>query len=870
MSVGPPFHPRTAPLNRKMQWREWSGFFASSRLRRRPRHRVQRDPRGGRPHRRQPAVQVPASPGRTRSRLVDRVITRDATKLEVGQVIYTPWCDEHGKVIDDGTVHRLDERRAPLDRRRPAVPLAAPERRRPRRDDRGRHRGARGARAPGPAVSRAVLEAATGESFADLRYFRRRASTIGGHRRRRQSRTGYTGDLGYELWIPADARGRACGTRSSAAGAGVRASGRPGCSRSTSSGSRPGSILLEVDYTSARHAMNPEQNYSPFEIGLGGSSSFDKARLRRPARAPARGSAAGGPARRLVGLQLDWYDIEGLYDAQGLPPAISPIVDRSPGPGVRRRAARSARRRRTAGARSSSRRSRSPRSRRATSALGTRLDVEWTVEGRRGRVDATVVELPFLDLDAQAGLTPTSRASTRIIDEHLEGWIEELARVPAAFPSEGGDRDNLRLAADWTADRLRRARRDGRGPRARRWHPAPGRRRDRRRAANAERVGHYDVQPARAARPVDEPAVQPRDPRRPDLRPRRDGQQGRVPAADLGRSRRGSRRSGRSRCRVRHLVEGEEETGRGRTSTRCSTCARTSAAPTPRSSRAASSTSRGRPSVQGGGKGIIVLELVGPDDGPRRPLEPVRRAAERRPADGRRPSRRCGTTTGGPSSTAWTRASRPPTDEQLAIVDAQDRRALDDIREDWQIERLNAGLDGVDALRALTFDTDAQHPGALVGAHRRDGQDRDARGGAGADRHPDHPGPGPARGRRGAPPPPRRAMGSPTSRSWSARASPPGGRRRPTPSCRRPRPCPPRRRWACRRASGSRSRAPCRCSRCARSTASRRPRSARAAQTAGHTRPTRTSGSTTSSPPTKMMGRFLDAFANLPEVPPVP
>ena len=39
--------------------------------------------------------------------LIDRVITRDAAALEVGQVYYTPWCDDHGKVIDDGTVMRL-------------------------------------------------------------------------------------------------------------------------------------------------------------------------------------------------------------------------------------------------------------------------------------------------------------------------------------------------------------------------------------------------------------------------------------------------------------------------------------------------------------------------------------------------------------------------------------------------------------------------------------------------------------------------------------------------------------------------------------------------------------------------------------------
>ena len=40
-------------------------------------------------------------------RLVDRVITRDASKLAVGGVYYTPWCDENGKVVDDGTVARL-------------------------------------------------------------------------------------------------------------------------------------------------------------------------------------------------------------------------------------------------------------------------------------------------------------------------------------------------------------------------------------------------------------------------------------------------------------------------------------------------------------------------------------------------------------------------------------------------------------------------------------------------------------------------------------------------------------------------------------------------------------------------------------------
>ena len=106
----------------------------------------------------------------------------------------------------------------------------------------------------------------------------------------------------------------------------------------------------------------------------------------------------GGPARRLVGPQLEWADIEGLFSAQGLPPAISPIVDRSPRPVY-------------VGGRMIGRTTSvgwSPILKQAIALasvppshepLGSRVDVEWTVEGRRGRVASTVVELPFLDLE---------------------------------------------------------------------------------------------------------------------------------------------------------------------------------------------------------------------------------------------------------------------------------------------------------------------------------------------------------------------------------------------------------------------------------------------------------------------------------------
>src|SRR6186997_1302545 len=106
MSIGSPFHERTAPLNVKQQWREWSGYWASSAYA--DAHDIEYNAI------REAAALIDVSPlykyrvrGRDALKLVDRVITRDASKLKVGQVYYTPWCDEFGKVIDDGTVHRL-------------------------------------------------------------------------------------------------------------------------------------------------------------------------------------------------------------------------------------------------------------------------------------------------------------------------------------------------------------------------------------------------------------------------------------------------------------------------------------------------------------------------------------------------------------------------------------------------------------------------------------------------------------------------------------------------------------------------------------------------------------------------------------------
>src|SRR5664279_3797148 len=323
VSVGTAFHSRTEPHNRKMQWREWSGYFAASVYA--DFHDIEYNAI------REQAALIDVSPlykyeirGRDAEQLVDRVITRDATKLKVGQVYYTPWCDEAGKVVDDGTVHRLGSARF-------RWTAADPQYRWLNLNAAGLEvevediRESTAALALQGPLSRAVLEAAGGETFADLRYFRRRAATVAGIPID-VSRTGYTGDLGYELWVAAD--------RAVELWDAVVAAGKPFWIRPAGMIAldvvrlEAGLILLEVDYTSARHAMNTEQAYSPAEIGLGRLVDLDKGPYVGQ-RALAAEARAGGPARRLVGLELDWAGIDALHAAQDLPPVAPAAVSRA-------------------------------------------------------------------------------------------------------------------------------------------------------------------------------------------------------------------------------------------------------------------------------------------------------------------------------------------------------------------------------------------------------------------------------------------------------------------------------------------------------------------------------------------------------------
>src|SRR6266542_1589246 len=173
-----------------------------------------------------------------------------------------------------------------------------------------------------------VLEGASRRDWADLRYFGQRRAEIAGvdvH----VSRTGYTGDLGYEIWVDA---GSATEVWDALWEAGEPHGIRPAGIRALDVARvEAGLILIEAEYTSARHAISPEQRYSPFEIGLGAFVDLAKpAFVGRHALELERDR--GGPGRRLVGLDLEWAGIEAMFARHDLPPMVSALVHRDPVP----------------------------------------------------------------------------------------------------------------------------------------------------------------------------------------------------------------------------------------------------------------------------------------------------------------------------------------------------------------------------------------------------------------------------------------------------------------------------------------------------------------------------------------------------------
>ena len=398
MPIGTAFHPRTFALCESLNYRDWSGYYAVSAYE--PHHEHEYNAI------RNAAALIDISPlfkylvrGPDAARLVDRIVTRDVRKMTPGQVWYLPWCDEEGKVIDDGTVTRLDEH---LFR----WTAADPSLRWLRLNSAGLDveiedisESVAALALQGPTSAR-VLRAAADADVDTLRYFRVTHGRIG-EVPVDISRTGYTGDLGYEIWMPSDS---ALAVWDVLMQAGAPFEIKPvGMLALDVARVEAGLLLIDVDFNSSRKALIEPQKYSPFEMGLGRLVSVDKGPF--VGRAALAEEHRTGPARMVVGLEIDWTEVEALYDRFGLAPVAPAAASRVAVP-VMREGQHVGRATTTAW---------SPTLKRLIAlatvdapffATGTALQMEVTIEATRHYVTAVVVKTPFFNPPRKTATPP--------------------------------------------------------------------------------------------------------------------------------------------------------------------------------------------------------------------------------------------------------------------------------------------------------------------------------------------------------------------------------------------------------------------------------------------------------------------------------
>lgn len=389
MPIGTAFHERTFALCESLNYREWSGYYTVSAYETHHEHEYNAI--------RNAVAAIDVSPlfkylvtGRDAVKLVDRIITRDARKLAIGQVAYTTWCDEDGKVIDDGTVSRLGDqsfRWTAADPnlrwfRQNAAGLDVQV------EDVSDEVAALAVQGP---LSRALLAALTDADVEHLRFFRVTSGRIADVPVE-ISRTGYTGDLGFEIWMPWGAAERVWDAMVER---GAEFDLHPaGMLALDVARIEAGFLLMDVDYTSSKKAQIPSQKYSPFEIGLGRLVSLDKPHF--IGRRALLAEHAAGPRRHFVGLEVNWTDVESIYERVGLPPVAPATASRVAVPlfrdGVQIGKATST--------------TWSPTLKKLialgmvdapSSSSGARLQMEMTVEAVRHKVRAQVVPLPFFN-----------------------------------------------------------------------------------------------------------------------------------------------------------------------------------------------------------------------------------------------------------------------------------------------------------------------------------------------------------------------------------------------------------------------------------------------------------------------------------------
>jgi aminomethyltransferase len=387
--VGTAFHERTLTLCESLNYREWSGYYAVSVYEMHHEHEYNAI--------RNSAALIDITPlfkyrvtGRDATRFVNRVISRDINKVAVDQVIYCCWCDPEGKVIDDGTITRLGENEYRWTAADPslrwfqqnALGLEVEI------EDISEQTAALALQGP---TSGKVLHAVAEANIANLKYFRVTHGRIAGVPVD-ISRTGYTGDLGFEIWMPwKDAvkvwdeltkKGKAFDIHPA------------GMIALDIARIEAGLILIEVDYISSKKALIDAQKYSPAEIGLGKLVDLKKESF--VGREALAAEAKEGAERALVGLEISWNEVEALYDKIGMAPQVPGMASRVAVPVYRAG--------KFLGKATSTTWSPTLKKmialacvNREHSAIGTTLQMELTVEAVRHTVSAKVAAMPFFN-----------------------------------------------------------------------------------------------------------------------------------------------------------------------------------------------------------------------------------------------------------------------------------------------------------------------------------------------------------------------------------------------------------------------------------------------------------------------------------------
>ena len=387
MPIGTAVHDRTFLLCESLNYREWSGYYAVSVYETHHEHEYNAI--------RNSAALIDVTPlfkyritGKDATKFVNRVVARDINKVAVGQVIYCCWCDEQGKVVDDGTITRLDQNAY-------RWTAADPNLRWFQQNALGLDvaiedisETVAALALQGPTSGRLLIKLA-GAQIAGLKYFRMTHAQIAGVEVD-ISRTGYTGDLGYEIWIPWNEALKVWDA--------LVEEGRPfdlhpaGMLALDIARIEAGLILIEVDYFSSKKALIESQKYSPYEIGLGRMVHLEKENF--IGRAALIEEHRRGPARQLVGLEIDWNDVEKLYEAVGLAPQVPSTASRVAVPVYQGRT--------QVGKATSTTWSPTLKKMVALASVtsehavpGTQLQMELTVEAVRHTVGATIAPLPF-------------------------------------------------------------------------------------------------------------------------------------------------------------------------------------------------------------------------------------------------------------------------------------------------------------------------------------------------------------------------------------------------------------------------------------------------------------------------------------------